>query len=240
MQTYPVIQSYFRMRTYIHLILAACAFCTLALGGELTIRERGNVVEVSAYELADDAHLSSLLSGGRVVLPVPRISVIRAAEIALPVARPSFPMRFRMGQVVPETPFGELIHAAARRHDLNPELIRAIVRCESGYDPDAISPRGARGLLQLMPATAARFGLGQDELADPERNLDAGARYLSWLTRRFHEDLDNVLAAFNSGEGTVDRYDGVPPYRETRAYLSRVYSELGLGGRETQPVTAAR
>jgi soluble lytic murein transglycosylase-like protein len=82
--------------------------------------------------------------------------------------------------------------------------------------------------MQLMPATAERFGVYPDELYDPARNLEAGAKYLRWLADRFDNDLPKVLAAFNSGEGTVDRFRGVPPYRETREYLRRIYLELGL------------
>ncbi|MDX1384677.1 MAG: lytic transglycosylase domain-containing protein [Thermoanaerobaculia bacterium] len=143
----------------------------------------------------------------------------------------AFPMGFSSEQPVPDSPHGASIHAAAKRHDLNPELVRAIVRCESQYDPHAVSEMGARGLLQLMPDTAARFGVSPDELSDPERNLEAGVRYLSWLNERFDGNLRHVLAAFNSGEGSVDRYDGVPPYSETRRFVARVYAELGLDAR---------
>ena len=82
--------------------------------------------------------------------------------------------------------------------------------------------------MQLMPATAERCGISPTELLDPESNLEAGVRYLSWLAHRFDSDLHLVLAAFNSGEGTVERFDGVPPYRETRAYLRRILTELGV------------
>ena len=82
--------------------------------------------------------------------------------------------------------------------------------------------------MQLMPATAERFGVDPYDLHDPELNLEAGARYMSWLVKRFDSQLPLVLAAFNSGEGSVDRFDGVPPYRETREYLRRIFKELGL------------
>jgi soluble lytic murein transglycosylase-like protein len=111
---------------------------------------------------------------------------------------------------------------------MNPRLVAAMVRCESAFDPYATSPRGAQGLMQLMPATAERFGVAPVELHDPARNLEAGVRYLRWLADRFDNDLPKVLAAFNSGEGTVDRYSGVPPYRETQDYVRRVYAQLGL------------
>jgi soluble lytic murein transglycosylase-like protein len=129
---------------------------------------------------------------------------------------------------VPATPFGEQIFAAAERHQVNPELIAALVRAESAFDPGAVSHKGAGGLMQLMPATARRFGLSEAERFDPERNLEAGTRYLRWLLDRFEGDVARALAAYNAGEGTVDRYGGVPPYRETRTYIRRIYSTLGM------------
>ncbi len=79
-----------------------------------------------------------------------------------------------------------------------------------------------------MPATGERFGVRRDQLTDPARNLEAGITYLKWLVDRFPGDLQKVLAAYNAGEGTVDRYQGVPPYRETRDYVRRIYTTLGL------------
>ena len=129
---------------------------------------------------------------------------------------------------MPETPFGELIFSIAERHAVNPQLIAAMVRAESAFDPEAVSRKGAAGLLQLLPATAARFGLAAGEVFDPERNLDAGVRYIRWLTERFAGELPLVLAGYNAGEATVDRYRGVPPYRETHDYIRRVYSTVGV------------
>jgi soluble lytic murein transglycosylase-like protein len=93
--------------------------------------------------------------------------------------------------------------------------------------------------MQLMPATAERFGITSDDRWDPAHNLDAGVAYLRWLTDHFDQDLPLILAAFNSGEGAVERYRGIPPYRETRDYVRRVFSELGLeSARATTVVTA--
>ncbi len=110
---------------------------------------------------------------------------------------------------------------------------------ESSFRADAVSPKGARGLMQLMPATAERFGVSAAEVHDPVRNLDAGARYLRWLADRFDDRLDLVLAAYNAGEGTVARYRGGPPYRETRTYLGRIYARLGLPAPEPEIVSAS-
>jgi soluble lytic murein transglycosylase-like protein len=175
-------------------------------------------------------------------LPIGRIARILDDEIeepsapAPPVAPPPFELGFLETHPVPTAPYGSLIHDAARRYRMNPELVRAMVRCESAFNPWATSPRGAAGLMQLMPATAERFGITSDDRWDPARNLDAGVAYLRWLTDHFEQDLPLILAAFNSGEGAVERYRGIPPYRETRDYVRRVYSELGI---ETARVTTA-
>jgi soluble lytic murein transglycosylase-like protein len=128
----------------------------------------------------------------------------------------------------PETPFGDLILDTSRRHGVSSDLVAAMVRAESAFDPRAVSHKGARGLMQLMPATAMRFGVSPESLFDPRQNLEAGVSYLRWLADRYPEAPSLVLAAYNAGEGTVARFGGVPPYRETREYIRRVYSSLGL------------
>lgn len=126
-----------------------------------------------------------------------------------------------------QVPYGDLMDRAARRHGLDVALVAALVRVESDYDPQAVSHRGARGLMQVMPATAERFGVAADELFDPAVNLDVGMRYLAWLEDRFEGDTERMLAAYNAGEAAVDTYDGVPPYGETQRYVQRIYRLMG-------------
>lgn len=127
---------------------------------------------------------------------------------------------------VPATPPREQLHdglilQVARQQGLDPHLLHAVIRTESNYRAGARSRAGALGLMQVMPATGRRFGA--TDLYDPLQNLQAGARYLRWLARRFNGDLPLVLAAYNAGEGAVQRHGNqVPPYRETRAYVQRV------------------
>jgi soluble lytic murein transglycosylase-like protein len=114
----------------------------------------------------------------------------------------------------------ELVDNAARKYGLPPALVRAVVAVESAYHPDAVSPKGAIGLMQLMPETARSLG------ADPKiaaENVDAGARYLRDLLLKYDQRMFHALAAYNAGPGTVDKYHGIPPYRETQAYILNVW-----------------
>ncbi|MGH8590791.1 MAG: lytic transglycosylase domain-containing protein [Gammaproteobacteria bacterium] len=121
--------------------------------------------------------------------------------------------------------YDALIARLAPRFSLDPRLVREVVAIESAYDPRARSPKGAQGLMQLMPATAARFGVR--DVWDPEDNLTGGMRYLAHLFAYYRGDLPCVLAAYNAGEETVDRHAGIPPYAETRAYVARILERYG-------------
>ena len=122
-------------------------------------------------------------------------------------------------------PYGEQIFAAARRHGLDSLLVASLVEAESGFAPEAVSPQGAVGLMQVMPETGRLLGPDAAlDLVDPTINLDLGTRYLSGLLEEYDGDLELALAAYNAGPAAVERFGGVPPYRETRAYLTRVLS----------------
>lgn len=113
-----------------------------------------------------------------------------------------------------------LVEHYAKKHALDPNLVKAVMKAESNFDPDCISSAGARGLMQVMPATAAEMEIY--DLFDPSQNIAAGSRYLSQMYKRFSGNLDLTLAAYNAGPTTVDEYGGVPPYAETQKYLERV------------------
>lgn len=160
--------------------------------------------------------------------------IVATAPVSAP--QPS-PLHLLDTHDTPPGPFGDLIFDVASRYSLNPHLVAAIVRVESSFNPRARSRKGACGLMQLLPETARRFGLRRKDLFDPAKNLEAGARYLKWLSDRFGHDPVRVLAAYNAGEGAVERYGGVPPFRETRKYVDRIFSLLGLSG-ETKPAAS--
>jgi soluble lytic murein transglycosylase-like protein len=119
-----------------------------------------------------------------------------------------------------DVPFGAEITAAAKKHGIDPALLAGLVKQESGFNPNAGSPAGARGLTQLMPGTAA--GLGVTNVLDPLQSLDGGAKYLRQQLDAFGGDVTKALAAYNAGPGAVQRYGGVPPYAETQHYVQVV------------------
>ena len=120
--------------------------------------------------------------------------------------------------------FDQMIRQAAQQHGVSEGLIKAVMHTESGFNINARSPVGAQGLMQLMPATARRFNVSN--AYDPQQNIFGGARYLSWLLKRFNGNTQLAIAAYNAGEGNIDKYGGIPPFRETQDYVRRVTSRF--------------
>lgn len=132
----------------------------------------------------------------------------------------------------------KLVREAAERHHVDPALVRAVIETESNWNPAARSRKGAQGLMQLIPTTAMRFGV--NDAFNPKQNVEAGVRYLRTLLERYNGNLDLALAAYNAGEGAVDRAHGVPSYRETRNYVQRVQSAYFRSGSGRQENAFAR
>ncbi len=230
-----------RFPVFFVLTLTAFLFGVAPACAELVILTDGRFFKVTEYEAEDEQARLVFAHGGRMSLPIERVErviddeVIPAPEPApqeqvAQAAEPPAPinLRFEDSQPIPDGPLGPMIYQAAKKHQLNPQVVAALIRQESAFNPRAKSHKGARGLMQLMPATAARFGVPKERLYQPEHNLEAGTRYLSWLIDKFPNDLAKVLAAYNAGENAVLRYQGIPPYKETRNYVRRIYSTLGL------------
>jgi soluble lytic murein transglycosylase-like protein len=144
-----------------------------------------------------------------------------------PRRRPTLDFDESLGK--PKAPFAEQIYEIAVRHAINPHLVAALIHVESAFKPRAVSRKGACGLMQLLPDTARRFGIKKKkDIFDPTKNLEAGIRYLKWLNKRFNGDVQRVLAAYNAGEGAVERFGGIPPYRETQQYVKKIFGILGF------------
>jgi soluble lytic murein transglycosylase-like protein len=227
--------------------LLALGFLGLGLAAvparaELVILVDGSVMKAAAFEADGDLARVTFPSGGLMTMAIDRVDRVLDDEyvpepeppkpvqaIAEALKTAAIPLHFEAAQAkVPDGPYGPMIFEAAKRHSLNPQVVAALIRAESSGDPRAVSHKGARGLMQLMPATAERFGLRRERLLDPKANLEAGVKYLSWLIEQFPNDLSKVLAAYNAGENAVWRYNGIPPYRETREYVRRIFGTLGL------------
>jgi soluble lytic murein transglycosylase-like protein len=154
------------------------------------------------------------------------------ATIYLP-AESSFAGHSRPAMSVDRDGAERLVREAAERHHIDPALVRAVIETESGWNPTAKSSKGALGLMQLIPTTAVRFGV--NDAFSPQQNVDAGVRYLKTLLQRYNGNLDLALAAYNAGEGAVDRAHGIPAFRETRDYVQKVqnaYFRPGSGRME--------
>jgi soluble lytic murein transglycosylase-like protein len=118
-----------------------------------------------------------------------------------------------------------IIYRAGEKAGVDPRFIHAVIKQESRYNPKAVSHVGAQGLMQMMPATAKRFGL--KDPFDPAANVEAGTKYLKFLLKRFNGDVSLALAGYNAGEGSVDKYNGVPPYGETQNYVKEIEATYG-------------
>jgi hypothetical protein len=135
--------------------------------------------------------------------------------------------RLARGRVVTSEAIDQAIEEAATKHNVDPNLVRAVVKVESNFDPTAVSRKGAMGLMQLMPSTARELNVSNP--FDPEQNVDAGVRHLKRLLERFNGNVGLSLAAYNAGQGAVQRSGGVPPFAETRNYVRRITTLYGKG-----------
>ena len=120
--------------------------------------------------------------------------------------------------------YDKLINDACIKHGVDPLLVKAIIKTESDFDPAAVSVKGAKGLMQLMPATA--YDMGINDISDPENNIEGGVKYLKRLMGIFQSDLRLVVAAYNAGENAVIKYKSIPPFKETREYVKKVFQHL--------------
>ncbi len=215
------------MRYAVFLSLAVLLGASPAAEAEIVFFPSGRILSVSAIRSQGTDLVLKLRSGGEITCAKELIAKVEPDEIeypddvlaSLPVAKalmepPAIPDRFR-----------DIITSAAARHGVDARVVHALIQVESAYHAKAVSPKGARGLMQLMPSTGRQYGAL--DLFDPKVNVEAGIRHLKGLLTRF--DLPLALAAYNAGEAAVDRFGGIPPFRETQNYVARILRLLNRG-----------
>jgi len=198
------------------------------LSAELAVFTDGRVLRVEDAKLIGDVIRLELIGGG--VLEVPALRIDRVVDDEIDHSKTfdeqkpvSCRSSFVEVQLENDIPFADLIEAAAEKADLHPRLLAALVQAESDFDPKAISRVGAQGLTQLMPSTALEMAVAHP--FDPAENLRGGALYLRRMLDRF-KSLELALAAYNAGIATVEKYEGVPPYRETHRYIKKILTSF--------------
>lgn len=207
------------MKLFLSLAVSALFVTTsVAQAGEYVILSNGFRIHADSH-IVDGAVMRIQISAGAIEIPVSSVTNIEAEDYTPPPPLPVAPAP--EPPTHPRTP-QELLTQAAIHNGLPPAIVHSVARAESGYHVDAVSPKGAIGLMQLMPGTAAALNADPH---DPEQNVEAGARYLRDLLLKYQNDphqVSKALAAYNAGPGAVDKYKGVPPYRETIQYVNRV------------------
>jgi soluble lytic murein transglycosylase-like protein len=194
-----------------------------ASAGEYVVLSNGFRIHADSHN-ADGAVVRIQTSQGAIEIPAGKVAAFENEEYTPPPQAPA-KIADPIVAVQPTPTPQELITRAAVRAGLPPEIVHSVAKAESGYRPDAVSPKGAIGLMQLMPGTAAELNA---DPRDPAQNADAGAIYLRDLLLKYEKDphqVSKAVAAYNAGPGAVDKYNGIPPYRETVQYVNRVLKD---------------
>ena len=218
------------------ILTAVLALSAANANASIAIFTDGRTIKVTGYRASEQSIELSLASGGMMQLPLARIeriiddefvpqpvvtAILKSAEAVDDGVFPKRSWKYDASRKpIFSSRYDSLIIAAARKYDVDAALVSAVIKAESDFNPNEISNKGARGLMQLMPATAERFGVV--DALDPAANISAGVRYLHWLLNTFDGNADLAVAAYNAGEGNVWKYNGIPPFRETVNYIHRI------------------
>lgn len=216
---------------------SALVFAGMAVpaSAEIVYLTSQRTLSIKSHRVDGDSIILTLRGGGEVtcdksliekILPdeVPYVEPVAQTQAVTPPASSEEAITAVDPNLLQRTPFGEVISTVSEAHGVNPLLVRALIQVESNYRPGARSNKGAMGLMQLMPATAREYRVRNPY--DPKTNIAAGVKHLKGLIDRWGVELG--LAAYNAGEGAVKKFNGVPPYRETRNYVSRILSIAGI------------
>lgn len=218
------------------LLFAALILAATQASASIAVFTDGRSMKVASFKALDEETMQlTLKGGGSFTVPLSRVDrivddeVVEAAIVAevkkiVEEQGGVFPKRsWRYSEESAplfRSKFDKTIVEAAKKFDVDAALVSAVIKAESDFNPHELSNKGARGLMQLMPATAERFGV--TDSFDPVANIYAGTRYLRWLLQTFDGNADYAVAAYNAGEGNVWKYNGVPPFRETVTYINRI------------------
>ena len=216
-----------RVRFSLAAVTFALAATAVPASAEIVYLTAGSTLSVKSHRLDGESIVLALRSGGEVTCDRALVEKIEPDEVPFPEPAPETGLvpAAAAGQdlsVLDSTPYGEIIARLSEAHGVNPLLVRALIQVESGYKPGAKSRKGAMGLMQLMPATARAYKVRHP--FEPKANIEAGIKHLKSLIDRFDGGVELALAAYNAGEGAVMKFNGVPPYRETRNYVARILS----------------
>jgi len=213
------------------LLLGGLTAGAASVRADYVVLRSGARLNVTGYELLGDKYRLQM-NGGVAEIPAADVLAIEPEEVFEPLPEP----------LTPNTPFHDIIRAAADRYGVDPDLIHCVIAIESNFNPKAISPKNARGLMQLMPQTAAQFGVRN--IFDPRENVEAGTRYLKDMLARYNNDLTLALAAYNAGPERVEQFGRrVPPYSETLKYVQRIsrsYAKFKSGAAPDKVQTSAK
>lgn len=206
------------------LVALALAACSNVARADYFVMRSGARLNVNAYQLLDGRYRVQI-NGGTAEIAASDVVAIEPEEIFVPA--PRMPLM--------QAPYGQLIQTAAQKYGVDADLVFSVIAAESNFNPNAVSRRGARGLMQLLPATATRLGV--KDIYDPVQNIDGGTRYLRELLSLYRGDLVLTVAAYNAGPGALQKYGRVPPYRETQSYIRAIRKTYAQ--RKLKPETKA-
>ena len=213
-------------------VISALLTTAVPVSAEIVFLKSGRTFSVKGHTIDGERITLTLRSGGQVTCDKNLIEKIEQDEVpyiepqaekTAEAATPGPVLQDR--SILDGTPYGEIIASAAEAHGVDPMLVRALIQVESGYKPRARSPKGAMGLMQLMPSTAREYKVRNP--FEPKANIEAGIKHLKMLIDRFGSS-SLALAAYNAGPGAVEKFNGIPPYRETRSYVTRILALAGL------------
>jgi hypothetical protein len=221
-----------RVRFCLLAVSFALATTALPASAEIVYLTSGRTLSVKSHRIDGESIVLTLRSGGDVTCDRTLVDKIEPDEVPYPDPPSAAPdavaaLAEQDLSVLDSTPFGEIIASVSEAQGVNPLLVRALIQVESGYKPRARSRKGAMGLMQLMPSTARAYKVRNP--FEPKANIEAGIKHLKSLIDRFDGGVEKALAAYNAGIGAVEKFQGVPPYRETRNYVSKILLLAGTG-----------